>query len=115
MKENLITYALSITALQRLLRIEDAHRKNSQQRLSEELGNTGHSNWKPLDHCDWIFFEIDSNVLIRPVQLEVTRATISPDSQSNSVLQMNMGQVKLHSVQIAGWPRSTNMSKSGKT
>ena len=96
MKESLVAYALSITALQRLLRMEDARQKHNTQRLLEEQGNTGHSNWKPSAHCDWLLLEIDGNVLIRRGQIDVALATISPESQSNSVLQMNMGQGELN-------------------
>lgn len=88
------SYAQSITALQRLLRVEDALQKGNMQRLMEEQENLGHSNWEPLNCPDWLLFEIDSNTLIRPGQVDVTLATISPESGSNSVLQMNMGQGK---------------------
>jgi hypothetical protein len=60
MKESLIAYALSITALQRLLRIEYANQKNNQQRLLEEWENEGHGNWDPLEYCDWLLLEIDA-------------------------------------------------------
>jgi hypothetical protein len=95
MKESLVTYALSITALQRLLRIEDAHLIDNKQRLLEEQQNMGHSNWQPLKHPDWLLLEIDANMLIRHDQIEVAIATISPASELNSVLQMNMGQGKI--------------------
>jgi hypothetical protein len=93
-KDILLSYAQSITALQRLLRMEDALQKGNMQRLMEEQENLGHSNWKPLDCPDWLLLEIDSNILIRPSQIDVTLATISPESGSNAVLQMNMGQGK---------------------
>jgi hypothetical protein len=96
-KNALLSYAQSITALQRLLRVEDALQKGNMQRLIEEQENLGHSNWKPLDYPDWLLLEIDSNILIRPGQVDVTLATISPDSGSNSVLQMNMGQGRFKS------------------
>lgn len=92
MKESLTSYALSITALQRLLRVEDALRKSHSQRMTEELQNVGHRNWKPQNQADWLLLEIDANLLIRPTQVDVTLATTSPSSGSNSVLQMNMGQ-----------------------
>ena len=95
MKENLTSYALSITALQRLLRVEDAQRKSHIQRMTEELQNVGHSNWKPQNQADWLLLEIDANLLIRPTQVDVTLATTSPSSGLNSVLQMNMGQGKI--------------------
>jgi hypothetical protein len=88
MKESLIGYALSITSLQRLLRMESAYQKRNLQQFMEEFENIGHSNWQPLVQTDWLLLEIDANLLIRPGQIEVAVATISPASQSNSVLQM---------------------------
>ncbi|KAH9220688.1 hypothetical protein DL95DRAFT_519962 [Leptodontidium sp. 2 PMI_412] len=93
-RDALMKYALSITALQRLLRLEEGFKKGRLQRLAEEQENTGHHNWTPSKHPDWILLEIDANVLIRPGQVDVAFATISPASDSNSVLQMNMGQGK---------------------
>ena len=92
MKESLIAYALSITTLQRLMRIEDAHEKGNIQRLLEEQMNSGHVNWQPVQDPDWLLLEIDANILIRHDQVDVALATIFPASRSNSVLQMNMGQ-----------------------
>ncbi|KAF2135526.1 uncharacterized protein K452DRAFT_303485 [Aplosporella prunicola CBS 121167] len=94
MKESLVNFALSITQLQHLLRIEDATVKNNQQRLREEERNAGHQNWSPFDRTDWILLEIDADILLRPEQVDVAIATLEPSSGSNSVLQMNMGQGK---------------------
>jgi primosomal protein N' len=94
-REALIAYGLSITTLQRLVRLEDAlHRPNQEQKLADERANYGHSNWLPAKRPDWLLLEIDANILIRPGQVDVTDATVSPASGSNSVLQMNMGQGK---------------------
>ncbi|PVH75301.1 hypothetical protein DL98DRAFT_562460 [Cadophora sp. DSE1049] len=93
-RDQLIQYALSITSLQRLLRIEDALRKNNTQRLEEERRNIDQSNWNPSEKPDWLLLQIDSNLLIRPGQIDVALATIEPESGMNSVLQMNMGQGK---------------------
>ncbi|KAH7319411.1 hypothetical protein BKA65DRAFT_101684 [Rhexocercosporidium sp. MPI-PUGE-AT-0058] len=93
-RDTLMNYALSITTLQRLLRLEEALKKGRWQRVAEEQENTGHHNWIPSQHPDWVLLEIDANVLIRPGQVDVAFATISPASDSNSVLQMNMGQGK---------------------
>mgnify|MGYP003662699371 FL=1 len=95
LRDILVKYALSITALQRLLRLEDASKKGNLHRLAEEQENTGHHNWNPSQHPDWVLLEIDANVLIRPGQIDVALATISPASDSNSVLQMNMVSVPL--------------------
>jgi Protein of unknown function (DUF3638) len=95
MKESLVAYAVSMTVLQRLLRIEDANLKDDNQKLHEELNNPGHGNWQPRKNCDWLLLEIDANILIRHDQIDVAVATIAPTSGSNSVLQMNMGQGEL--------------------
>ena len=92
MKEAILDYALSMVALQRLLRIEDARLRNKPNRVVEEIQNPGHSNWEPEQYPDWLLLEIDANLLIRPVQVDVALATINPPSGQNSVLQMNMGQ-----------------------
>lgn len=61
-------------------------------KLQEALENTGHQNWDPLDFPDWLLMELEGDLLIRPRQIDVARAIISPRSGVNSVLQMNMGQ-----------------------
>ncbi|KAI9772801.1 MAG: hypothetical protein M1839_002302 [Geoglossum umbratile] len=94
MKENLISYAVLVTTLQRLLRMKDAHSKLDYRKLREEQENLGHDNWRPLNYPDWLLLEIDADILIRKEQVDVALATILPESGSNSVLQMNMGQGK---------------------
>ncbi|KAG9230020.1 hypothetical protein BJ875DRAFT_521350 [Amylocarpus encephaloides] len=74
--------------------IEYALLKESKQTCLEEQKNLGHENWNPLEHTDWLLLEIDSNMLFRPGQIEVTLATIKPAGGSNSVLQMNISQGK---------------------
>lgn len=88
MKQALVNDGTSITALQRLFRMESAHQKGNEQKIWEEFDNVGHSNWQPLHQTDWLLLEIDANIQIRPGQVDVALATIDPSSQSNSVLQM---------------------------
>ncbi|KAM0234985.1 hypothetical protein ACHAP5_009889 [Fusarium lateritium] len=94
MKAKLVHYGVLITRLQRLLRIHDATLCGDGRRFRENQELQPHSNWRPLDHPEWLLLEIDNNLLIRPSQIDVARAIISPASASNSVLQMNMGQGK---------------------
>ncbi|KAE8322528.1 hypothetical protein BDV39DRAFT_209670 [Aspergillus sergii] len=94
MKDALLSYGLSITHVQRLLRIHDAGLKNDIKRLQDEYNNRGHEKWQPSEFPDWLLMEIEANMLIRKVQVAVARATILPESKSNSVLQLNMGQGK---------------------
>ncbi|KAF2396522.1 hypothetical protein EJ06DRAFT_222752 [Trichodelitschia bisporula] len=93
-KRVLIDYALSITAVQRLLRIKAASTNYDRNKINEERANVGHENWSPLQYPDWLLLEIDANILLRKEQVDVALATISPTSGSNSVVQMQMGQGK---------------------
>ncbi|KAF5720872.1 hypothetical protein FGLOB1_508 [Fusarium globosum] len=95
MKKAILEMGIGITKHQRLVRLHDLASKSVSGRYHEEESNERHSNWKPEEHPDWLLLEIESNMMIRPVQVDVALATISPGSGSNSVLQMNMGQGKL--------------------
>lgn len=90
----LIEYALSITVQQRLMRIEAATRRRDMSQLADEMSNPGHKYWQPNEYPDWLLLEIESNILLRPDQIDVALCTISPASGKNSVLQMMMGQGK---------------------
>ncbi|KAF2276617.1 uncharacterized protein EI97DRAFT_450390 [Westerdykella ornata] len=93
-KENLVRIGLAVTTYQRLLRMQNSLLKRKGQQFHDERQNPGHRNWDPLDHVDWLLLEIDANILLRPEQVEVAQATISPPSRHNSVLQLLMGRGK---------------------
>ncbi|KIW06394.1 uncharacterized protein PV09_02847 [Verruconis gallopava] len=94
MKESLVSYGLWLTRLQWLRRVDYELKKGDNRKALEEWRNRGHANWDPLEFPDWLLFEIDSNLHIRSEQIDVAKAIISPDSQANSVLQLNMGKGK---------------------
>jgi hypothetical protein len=94
MRKRIVEYGESMTAVQRLLRLQDAILRRDSHRISEEISNVGHVNWNPVDHPYWLLLEIEANILIRKDQVDVALATVAPASGSNSVLQMNMGQGK---------------------
>jgi hypothetical protein len=93
-KEILVRLGLAITKYQRLLRLHDAHQKNRQQQVLDESNNIGHTNWSPLMYVDWLLLEIESNIMIRPEQVDVALGTIAPHTHQNSVLQLLMGKGK---------------------
>ncbi|KAI1930837.1 hypothetical protein LOZ65_001413 [Ophidiomyces ophidiicola] len=94
MKDSFIIYAKAINKLQRLLRMKDALVRNDRERLIQEYNNPGHINWNPSAFPDWLLLEIDANMQIREEQVTVALEMVSPTSDANSVLQMNMGQGK---------------------
>lgn len=90
----LIDYAMSLTLKQQLIRMLGALMKKDMIQLADEVLNPGHTYWQPSEHSDWLLLEIESNILIRPDQIDVALCTILPTSGKNSVLQMMMGQGK---------------------
>ena len=92
MRSLVFRYGLAIVHLQKALRCEDALLRRKSQLLQDEQSNTGHETWEPHQYPDWLLLEIDSNILIRKGQVDVALATINPVTNSNSVLQMNMGE-----------------------
>ncbi|KAK3350347.1 hypothetical protein B0T25DRAFT_483283 [Lasiosphaeria hispida] len=94
LRELLVSYGLAVTWLQRLRRVRSAQLRRDASQVVAEWSNAGHQNWDPLGFPDWLLLEIDANILIRPEQVQVAHAIISPASGSNSVLQMNMGSGK---------------------
>lgn len=94
MKEALLDYAMALGQLQRILRMKDARQKSTLTKVAAEQKNEGHGNWRPIDHPDWLLFELDANLLLRDQQVTVARATIQPESGSNALLQLNCGEGK---------------------
>ena len=93
-KEALVTLGLLITNLQRLLRIHEARAKLQGTTERSELRNPGHTNWDPMQNPGWLLLEIDSNIMIRPEQVDVALATINPKTGRNACTQLVMGAGK---------------------
>ncbi|KAI0121978.1 hypothetical protein F4814DRAFT_407109 [Daldinia grandis] len=94
MKERLLHFAVSITNLQRKMRMQSYQLSKENARYEEERLNVGHRNWRVEEYPDWLLLEVESDLLIRETQVEVALAIIAPESRANSVLQLNMGQGK---------------------
>ncbi|POS73886.1 hypothetical protein DHEL01_v207720 [Diaporthe helianthi] len=94
MKEMLVRFGVTNTELQWLERLRHYQLTQDNAKFEESLRNTGHQNWDPLQRPDWLLVELECDLLIRPEQVQVANAIISPSSGENSVLQMNMGQGK---------------------
>jgi hypothetical protein len=90
-KRCLITYALSLTHLQRERRLLSAQTWND---LVKEFENVGHANWDPIQHPESLLLEVESGLLIREVQEEIASQMRSPPEGSSAVMQLNMGEGK---------------------
>ena len=62
--------------------------------LTREIENKGHENWSPKEHPEWLLLELGLDLLIRPIQVEIAKEMISPKSETNTVMQLNMGEGK---------------------
>ncbi|TQV93180.1 P-loop containing nucleoside triphosphate hydrolase [Cordyceps javanica] len=82
----LIHLGVLFTNLQHFLRMEDAQLSYEDKKLHDELQVKGHSNWHPAEYPEWLLLEIDNNILIRPLQAEVAKAIVSPQSGKTSVV-----------------------------
>jgi hypothetical protein len=91
-KASLVQYGQSIADLQRAERLFAA--TGTIAELLSELENPGHQDWKPMQHPEWLLLEIESGILIRKEQAQIALEMIAPSSESNSVMQLNMGQGK---------------------
>lgn len=90
-KTVLVTYGNAITMLQRAERLLNSVGSPD---FPKELENIGHQNWDPLERSDWLLMEIESNILVRPVQADIASQMISPPSNQNSIVQLLMGEGK---------------------
>ena len=87
----LISYALSIIEIQRCLRYIRLIRSHRETELIQEHTNRAHESWDTNLAPEWLLFEIQNDLLIRPDQVEVADAMASPESGKSSLIQLNMG------------------------
>lgn len=64
--------------------------------LEQEQVNEPHTNWLPSEHPEWLLFEIEQDLTIRPIQIAVAKRMINPPAigTKHSVMQLNMGEGK---------------------
>jgi len=66
--------------------------------LKRELFNLGHENWDPFSRPEWVLLELESDLLIRPIQVKIAEQMMSPpvgpDGQKHGIVQLNMGEGK---------------------
>ncbi|KAI1759163.1 hypothetical protein GGR53DRAFT_524076 [Hypoxylon sp. FL1150] len=91
-KKCILHYGVAITQLQRAERLLGA--VNNRHALITELRNTGHEGWRVEDHPEWLLLEIENSILVRPIQAQIAASMMSPETDINAVMQLNMGEGK---------------------
>lgn len=89
----MVQYGLALTALQRAKRLCSLSAKSRHEDLSNEIQNSGHQNWDPMEHPETLLMEIESGIIVRSVQEQIADKMRKPDGE-NSVMQLNMGEGK---------------------
>lgn len=64
--------------------------------FEQELEHEPHTNWLPYEYPEWLLFEIEQDITIRPIQIKVAKRMINPPEigTKHSVMQLNMGEGK---------------------
>ncbi|KAH0276074.1 hypothetical protein KCU91_g4106, partial [Aureobasidium melanogenum] len=86
--------AESIASLQRAERMLVLYKKQNYNSLRKELRTPGREGWSAGEHPSWLLLEIENNITIRPLQAKVAKEMMFPKSETNSVMQLNMGEGK---------------------
>ena len=93
-KGKLLDYARAIAMVQRARRMCELLSQGHRAEYEREANNDGQSGWDSLENPDWPLVELESDLLIRPVQAEIAKEMLDPRSKENSVVQLNMGEGK---------------------
>ncbi|TVY81339.1 hypothetical protein LSUE1_G008843 [Lachnellula suecica] len=89
-KRCIVKYAVSITEFQRAERLIGL----SGAALIKELQNGRHKDWDSYKNREHLIFEIESGIMIRPIQEQIAESMKTPQSGWNAMMQFNMGEGK---------------------
>jgi hypothetical protein len=87
-----IVYGLAITHLHRAQRLVGLFDKPAD--FAEEIRQIGHTNWKPADYPETLLLEAESGIMVRAVQATIAEQMRQPPDDSNTVMQLHMGEGK---------------------
>lgn len=94
-KECVVSYALALTATQRAERLVMLSGKQGEKEaLINEIQNSGHQNWSPLEQPETLLMEVENGFLVREVQALVAAQMRDRQDGNNAVMQLNMGEGK---------------------
>ncbi|EWC47772.1 hypothetical protein DRE_02972 [Drechslerella stenobrocha 248] len=90
----IIVLGEAITWEQRAGRLVEYAHDDLVQEFDREVRNPGRQNWNVVDYIDWLLLELDSEMLIRPVQATIGLSMMDDSEDKNAVMQLNMGEGK---------------------
>ncbi|KAK6338590.1 hypothetical protein TWF730_002651 [Orbilia blumenaviensis] len=90
----IIALGEAITWEQRASRLVGLACRGFVQEFEREVRNAGRQNWNSEEYIDWLLLELDSEMLIRPVQASIGFSMMDDSKSNNAVMQLNMGEGK---------------------
>ena len=93
-QQTLTWFAEETSAHQRSIRLRELFRLGLFSEYRKEMENNGDQVWDAMMYPDWLLIQLDADILIRPVQAQVAKEMMSPREQTNTVMQLNMGDGK---------------------
>lgn len=93
-QKTLLSFAKILSSLRRCDRLLVHFDKNDVNGFFKEAETAGCEGWDESTCPDWLLFEVENDLTIRPQQAEVAWRMIDPGPGGNSVLQLNMGEGK---------------------
>ena len=91
-KSCLVQYGICVVRLNRAQRLLES--SNSATDLAVELQNIGHTNWDPKDWPETLLMEAEFGFIVRETQEMIAKEMRHPRGDSNTVMQLNMGEGK---------------------
>jgi hypothetical protein len=91
---SLVSYAEALAFVQQKRRLSILLRLGLHVEYAKEAENRGGRGCDGMAYPDWLLIQIDANIRIRPVQISIAREMMSPENQTNAVMQLNMGEGK---------------------
>ncbi|KAB5592331.1 kinase-(PK-like) protein [Ceratobasidium theobromae] len=92
-RQQLISYAQLFVEYQKSQRLIALYLANNVEEIAKELDVSYDDDHTERDP-DWLLVQIDGNFSPRSIQRQVAKEMISPSSQGNTALQLNMGEGK---------------------
>ncbi|KAJ6607016.1 hypothetical protein B0H10DRAFT_2073490 [Mycena sp. CBHHK59/15] len=94
-KAVLSRYAARLSDIQQQRRLALLSRPGFEAERAREAETRGGSQgWSPTEYLDWLLIQLDADLLIRPLQASIAKQMMSPESNSNALMQLNMGEGK---------------------
>ncbi|KAE9391905.1 hypothetical protein BT96DRAFT_1059147 [Gymnopus androsaceus JB14] len=97
-REVLLYLARDILEYQRSVRLLAYAQQNKREDFFREVDTHIYDVDSITANPDWTLIQIEGNFLARPLQIKVAQEMITPSSNANTVLQLNMGEGKTSAI-----------------